>query len=61
MATVEYHIKQAEIAARLALVETDPAKAANLRLLALRHYARAGKAGMDDSAAPPTDPRFVSG
>jgi hypothetical protein len=44
MPTAQYHLKQAQIAARLALVEPDADKAARLNLLALEHFDKAEKA-----------------
>jgi hypothetical protein len=43
MPTYEYHIKQAKVAAHLALTERDPARAANFHLMALEHYEKAEK------------------
>jgi hypothetical protein len=40
----EYYVKQAELAARLALAESDPLKARVLHILALEHYDKADKA-----------------
>jgi hypothetical protein len=34
----EYHLKQAQLAAQLALAERDPVKAASLQVLALEQY-----------------------
>jgi hypothetical protein len=39
--TSEYHLKQAGVAARMALAEPDPEKAAALHVLALEHFAKA--------------------
>ena len=41
MLTAQYHLKQAEVAARMALAEPDPEKAAALHVLALEHFASA--------------------
>jgi len=41
VASPEYHLRQAEVVARLALAESDPEKAAALHLLALEHYDKA--------------------
>jgi hypothetical protein len=41
MLSAEYHLKQAEVAARLALAERDPAKAARFRLLVLEQFEKA--------------------
>jgi hypothetical protein len=43
LATAEYHLKQAKVAAKLALAESDPVKARSLHLLALEHYDKAEK------------------
>ena len=51
MASPEYHLRQAEIVARLALAESAPEKAAALHLLALEHYDKAEQA---KSVLPPT-------
>lgn len=40
----EYYLKQAQIAARLALAEADPEKARALNLLALSYFDKADKA-----------------
>jgi hypothetical protein len=42
--SAEYFVKQAELAARLALAESDPEKARAMHILALEHYDRADKA-----------------
>lgn len=47
MSDVEYHLRQAEAAARLALVEPDPAMAITLHVLALEQYEKAEKAESD--------------
>jgi hypothetical protein len=44
----EYHLRQAETAARMALIENDPEKLKALHLLALKHYDRAEKAKATD-------------
>jgi hypothetical protein len=44
VASTEYHLRQAELAVRLALAEAEPAKALALQLLALEHYDKAEKA-----------------
>ena len=41
MASSDYHLKQAQIALRMALVEPDVVKAARLSLLALNHFDKA--------------------
>jgi hypothetical protein len=43
----EYYLKQAETAARLALVEPDPVKAKALHLMALDYFDRADKAKVE--------------
>jgi hypothetical protein len=43
MASPEYHHKQAELLAGLALTSPDPVKAEQLSFLALEHHALAGK------------------
>ena len=47
----EYHLRQAQVVARLALAESDPEKAAALHLFALEHY---DKAEQVKSVLPPT-------
>ena len=44
MPSEEYHLKQAQIAAQMALAEPDRAKSARLQLLALEHFEKAEKA-----------------
>ncbi|MHC2257145.1 hypothetical protein ACVILK_006837 [Bradyrhizobium embrapense] len=44
--SAEYHLRQAELAARLALAETKPDKASALHVLALEHYDKATRAGL---------------
>jgi hypothetical protein len=56
MASPEYHRKQAEILAGLALTAPDPAKAARLSLMALEHHVQAGKHDPGRSATPPPPP-----
>jgi hypothetical protein len=46
--TSEYHLRQAEIAAGLALAEPDPAKAAALSAMARDQYDRAEKAKLKE-------------
>jgi hypothetical protein len=55
MASPEYHRKQAELLAGLALTSPDPTKAERLSLLALEHHALAGKRepGQSPSSPPP--------
>jgi hypothetical protein len=42
--SAEYYLRQAETAARLALAESDPAKARAMHILALEFYDKADKA-----------------
>jgi hypothetical protein len=49
MLGAKYLIRQAEVAARFALAESDPAKSASLHLLALEHYEKAEKANSGNS------------
>jgi hypothetical protein len=56
MASSEYHRKQAEILAGLALTAADRAKAAQLNLLALQHRARVGKPEPSQSLPQPPPP-----
>lgn len=56
MASQEYHRKQAEILAGLALTAPDPAKAARLSLMALEHHVLAGKRDPARAASPPPPP-----
>lgn len=58
MSDVEYHLRQAEAAARLALVEPDPAMAITLRVLALAQYEKAEKA--ESNAALACRPFFAN-
>jgi hypothetical protein len=54
--SAEYHLRQAETAARLALAEPDPEKAAALNLLALEHYSKAEQAGTEATATQADEP-----
>jgi hypothetical protein len=56
MASSEYHRKQAEILAGLALAAPDEVMSARLSLLALEHHALAGKRdpGQSRSMPPPS-------
>ncbi|MEH2589816.1 hypothetical protein [Bradyrhizobium sp. AZCC 1721] len=56
MASFEYHLKQAQIAGRLALAESDRASAARLHLLALEHFEKAEKMKPKSEAAMPPTP-----
>jgi hypothetical protein len=57
MASPEYHRKQAEILAGLALTALDETKAAQLNLLALQHRALVGKRETSRSLPQPLPPR----
>jgi hypothetical protein len=48
MLSAEYHLKQAEVAARLALAERDPSKAARFRLLVLEQFEKAREVGVSE-------------
>jgi hypothetical protein len=52
MASPEYHRKQAELLAGLALTSPDPAKAEQLSLLALEHHALARNREPGQSPSP---------
>lgn len=56
MSSAEYHFKQAETAARLVLVEPDPAKARALQVIAMEHYSKAKAAA---GQAAPADPALL--
>jgi hypothetical protein len=45
----DYYLKQAELAARLALTESDPHKARALHVLALEYYDKAEKAKVEQA------------
>jgi hypothetical protein len=49
--SAEYHLRQAEIASRMALIESDPAKLRALHLLAMEHYDKAEKAKTGEPSA----------
>jgi hypothetical protein len=57
--SADYYLKQAELAARLALTESDPEKAKAAHLLAVEFYDKADKARAEavpasgDAATPP--------
>jgi hypothetical protein len=57
MASSEYHCKQAEILAGLALAALDEAKAAQLSLLALQHRAMVSKREPGRLLPQPPPPR----
>jgi hypothetical protein len=52
--SIDYYLKQAELAARLALAESDPDKAKALHVLVLDYYDKAGSAKVE-RFAPSTD------
>lgn len=55
--SADYYLKQAELAARLALTESDPEKAKAAHLLAVEFYDKADKAraeGVPASSDAPT-------
>jgi hypothetical protein len=54
--SAEYHLRQAEIAAGLALAQSDPDKAAALNLLALEHYNKADQASTGATAKKAHEP-----
>ena len=47
--TSDYYVKQAELAAQLALAESDPHKARVLHVLALEYYDKAEKAKVEQA------------
>jgi hypothetical protein len=57
MASSEYHRKQAQILAGLALTAADGTKAAQLNLLALQHRALVGARDAGRSLPQPPPPR----
>lgn len=52
MPTTEYYLKQAEIASRMALAESDPEKAKAMHILALEHYDKAYLAQVREASPP---------
>ena len=50
--TAEYYLKQAEIASRMALAESDPEKARAMHILALAYYDKAYLAQVQDASPP---------
>jgi len=50
--TAEYYLKQAEIASRMALAESDPEKARAMHILALTYYDKAYLAQVQDASPP---------
>jgi hypothetical protein len=46
----DYYLKQAQLAARLALAESNPDKARALNVLALQHYEKAEKAKVESAS-----------
>jgi hypothetical protein len=55
----EYYVKQAELAARLALVESDPEKARAMHILALEHYDKPDKANTKEAPTSTTATRDI--
>ncbi|MCK1711295.1 hypothetical protein [Bradyrhizobium sp. 143] len=55
MPSVDYYLKQAEIASRLALAEPDPEKSRAMHVLALELYDKAHQA-RTEATPPPTEP-----
>ena len=53
MPNSEYYLKQAKVAARLALTESDRVKATQLRLMALEQFDKAKKA--ETKKQPPSN------
>ena len=49
--TAEYYLKQAEIASRMALAESDPEKARAMHILALGYYDKAYLAQVREAAS----------
>lgn len=47
--SAEYYLKQAQLAARLALTESDPVKARALHVLALEYFDKADKAKVEQA------------
>jgi hypothetical protein len=56
MPSSEYHLRQAEIASRFALAESDPLKATQFHLLALEHFEKAEKAKASNHPSRPLAP-----
>ena len=54
MPSIDYYLKQAELAARLALAESNPDKARALHVLVLDYYDKADSAKVE-RRAPSTD------
>jgi hypothetical protein len=50
--SAEYYLKQAEVASRLALAESDPEKARVMHILALEYFDKAGKAIRPPATGP---------
>ena len=61
MPTAEYHLKQAQLAAGMALAEPDKSKSARLNLLALEHFDKAEKAKARAGKRPSRRSRRPSG
>ena len=49
MPSAEYYLKQAQLAAHLALTESDAVKARALHVLALEYFAKADKAKVEQA------------
>jgi hypothetical protein len=54
--SAEYYLKQAELAARLALAESDPEIIQAMHILALEHYDKADKARVQEASTNETIP-----
>jgi hypothetical protein len=54
MPSSEYHLKQGQLAARMALAEPDEAKATKLNLLALEQFDKAEKAKVEKQSRRPS-------
>jgi len=59
MPNVDYHLRQAEVASRLALAESRLLRAVQLHLLALEHFDKAD-AAKAQSRAMPAGPRWTA-
>ncbi|MDA9492020.1 hypothetical protein [Bradyrhizobium sp. CCBAU 11361] len=61
MPTAEYYLKQAEIASRMALAESDPEKARAMHILALEYYDKAYLAQVQEAlpAQPSKSPDII--
>jgi hypothetical protein len=56
MPTAEYYLKQAEIAARMALAESDAEKARAIHILALEYFDKAYQARVQELSPERTSP-----